>query len=62
MQGMGWVALEEVKWGDEEHNWIKPGHLYTCGPGNYKLPSVNDIPLKFKVSLLKVTTSSRSHY
>ncbi|XP_020244476.1 xanthine dehydrogenase-like isoform X2 [Asparagus officinalis] len=53
MQGLGWVALEELKWGDADHKWIKPGNLYTCGPGTYKIPSVNDIPLKFKVSLLK---------
>uniref|UniRef100_A0A1D1XDN3 xanthine dehydrogenase n=1 Tax=Anthurium amnicola TaxID=1678845 RepID=A0A1D1XDN3_9ARAE len=53
VQGMGWVTLEELKWGDADHRWIKPGHLYTCGPGTYKIPTVNDIPLKFKVSLLK---------
>lgn len=53
VQGLGWVALEELKWGDPAHKWIAPGHLFTCGPGNYKIPSVNDIPLKFKVSLLK---------
>lgn len=53
MQGLGWVALEELKWGDADHKWIKPGYLYTCGPGTYKIPSLNDIPLKFKVALLK---------
>lgn len=54
MQGMGWIALEELKWGDSSHKWIRPGNLFTCGPGAYKIPSVNDIPLKFKVSILKV--------
>ncbi|KAF6158613.1 hypothetical protein GIB67_040127 [Kingdonia uniflora] len=53
VQGMGWVAMEELKWGDAEHKWIPPGYLYTCGPGTYKIPSVTDIPLNFKVSLLK---------
>nr|CAB3495496.1 unnamed protein product [Digitaria exilis] len=53
IQGLGWVALEELKWGDNNHKWIRPGHLFTCGPGAYKIPSVNDIPLNFKVSLLK---------
>ncbi|XP_058072218.1 xanthine dehydrogenase 1-like isoform X2 [Magnolia sinica] len=53
VQGMGWVALEELKWGDPAHKWITPGFLYTSGPGSYKLPTVNDIPLEFKVSLLK---------
>ncbi|KAI3520468.1 hypothetical protein L1887_09906 [Cichorium endivia] len=53
VQGMGWVALEELKWGDDAHKWIQPGFLFTSGPGNYKIPSVNDVPFKFKVSLLK---------
>ncbi|PNT74501.1 hypothetical protein BRADI_1g15800v3 [Brachypodium distachyon] len=53
IQGLGWAAMEELKWGDDNHKWIRPGHLFTCGPGSYKIPSVNDIPLKFKVSLLK---------
>ncbi|XP_065866854.1 xanthine dehydrogenase 1-like isoform X2 [Euphorbia lathyris] len=53
IQGLGWVALEELKWGDSAHKWILPGCLYTCGPGSYKIPSINDVPLKFSVSLLK---------
>ncbi|KAG2539897.1 hypothetical protein PVAP13_9NG506500 [Panicum virgatum] len=60
IQGLGWVALEELKWGDQNHKWIRPGHLFTCGPGAYKIPSVNDIPLNFKVSLLKVIHSSKA--
>ena len=54
IQGLGWVALEELKWGDGAHKWIPPGCLLTCGPGAYKIPSINDVPLKFNVSLLKV--------
>ncbi|KAI8526222.1 hypothetical protein RHMOL_Rhmol13G0291700 [Rhododendron molle] len=53
IQGLGWVALEELKWGDAAHKWIPPGFLYTCGPGSYKIPSLNDVPFKFSVSLLK---------
>nr|GMD12939.1 xanthine dehydrogenase 1-like isoform X1 [Ipomoea batatas]GMD16352.1 xanthine dehydrogenase 1-like isoform X1 [Ipomoea batatas] len=53
IQGLGWVALEELKWGDPAHKWIPSGCLLTCGPGNYKIPSVNDVPFKFNVSLLK---------
>ncbi|KAJ4979755.1 hypothetical protein NE237_010535 [Protea cynaroides] len=60
VQGLGWVALEELKWGDAEHKWIPPGHLYTCGPGSYKIPSVNDIPLKFNVSLLKGVPNAKA--
>ncbi|XP_038983377.1 xanthine dehydrogenase-like isoform X2 [Phoenix dactylifera] len=53
VQGLGWIALEELKWGDADHKWIRPGNLYTCGPGSYKIPSTNDIPLNFKVALLQ---------
>ncbi|KAM7523403.1 hypothetical protein LguiA_013305 [Lonicera macranthoides] len=53
IQGLGWVALEELKWGDAAHKWIPPGCLFTCGPGSYKIPSVNDVPFKFNISLLK---------
>ncbi|XP_048444791.1 xanthine dehydrogenase 1-like isoform X2 [Pyrus x bretschneideri] len=53
LQGLGWVALEELKWGDPAHKWISPGCLYMSGPGNYKIPSINDVPFKFSVSLLK---------
>ncbi|KAJ7980772.1 putative Xanthine dehydrogenase [Quillaja saponaria] len=53
MQGLGWVALEELKRGDGAHKWIPPGCLFTCGPGSYKIPSANDVPFKFDVSLLK---------
>ncbi|XP_031281562.1 xanthine dehydrogenase 1-like isoform X2 [Pistacia vera] len=53
IQGLGWLALEEMKWGDAAHKWIPSGHLYTCGPGSYKIPSLNDVPFKFNVSLLK---------
>ncbi|KAL0419584.1 UNVERIFIED_CONTAM: Xanthine dehydrogenase 1 [Sesamum radiatum] len=53
VQGLGWVALEELKWGDAAHKWVPPGCLYTSGPGTYKIPSINDVPFKFYVSLLK---------
>lgn len=31
--GMGLTCLEELKWGDKAHPWIKPGTLFTRGPG-----------------------------
>ncbi|KAG2484282.1 hypothetical protein HYH03_016926 [Edaphochlamys debaryana] len=52
IQGMGWLVLEELMWGDKQHPWIRPGHLFTKGPGTYKIPSVNDIPVDFRVQLL----------
>ncbi|KAI5017616.1 hypothetical protein ZWY2020_042504 [Hordeum vulgare] len=60
IQGLGWAAMEELKWGDDNHKWIRPGHLFTCGPGSYKIPSINDIPLNFKVSLLKGVPNPRA--
>ena len=62
IQGMGWVALEELKWGDKDHEWIRPGHLFTKGPGAYKIPTVNDIPPDFRVSLLKNSSNPRAVY
>ncbi|KDD74612.1 molybdopterin-binding domain of aldehyde dehydrogenase, partial [Helicosporidium sp. ATCC 50920] len=52
VQGLGWACLEEVVWGDVAHPWVPRGQLYTRGPGTYKIPSVSDIPLDFRVSLL----------
>jgi hypothetical protein len=58
VQGLGWTILEELKWGDPAHPWVRPGHLFTQGPGTYKIPTVNDIPIDFRVSLLKVRTDT----
>jgi hypothetical protein len=37
VQGMGWLCLEEMIWGDKAHPWVKPGHLFTKGPGTFGL-------------------------
>lgn len=37
MQGMGWSCIEELVWGDGQHAWVKPGQLFTRGPGTYKV-------------------------
>ncbi|KAL8129334.1 hypothetical protein V2J09_018489 [Rumex salicifolius] len=60
IQGLGWVALEELKWGDGAHKWVPPGHLYTCGPGSYKIPSINDVPFKLNVALLKGAPNAKA--
>eukprot|EP00271_Cylindrocystis_brebissonii_P015376 TRINITY_DN3802_c0_g1_i1.p1 TRINITY_DN3802_c0_g1~~TRINITY_DN3802_c0_g1_i1.p1 ORF type:complete len:1384 (-),score=303.69 TRINITY_DN3802_c0_g1_i1:1396-5484(-) len=52
VQGLGWAVTEELKWGDAAHKWVRPGHLFTQGPGTYKIPSANDIPTDFRVTLL----------
>ena len=53
VQGFGWCTMEELVWGDKSHPWVKPGKLFTCGPGTYKIPSFNDVPLDMRVYLLK---------
>lgn len=44
--------MEETSWGDSEHRWIKPGQLFTKGPGTYKIPSFNDVPADMRVKLM----------
>jgi xanthine dehydrogenase large subunit len=45
VQGLGWVTTEEISWDAE-------GHLLTHSPDTYKIPTANDIPKDFRVSLL----------
>jgi xanthine dehydrogenase/oxidase len=38
-QGMGWGTIEEVVYGDDDHQWVRPrGTMFTTGPGTYKIP------------------------
>jgi xanthine dehydrogenase molybdopterin-binding subunit B len=60
LQGMGWLCLEELQWGDKQHAWVRPGHLFTKGPGTYKIPSANDIPVDFRVALLRDAPNVRA--
>jgi len=53
IQGLGLFTMEELIFGDNQHVWIPKGHLLTKGPGNYKIPSGNDIPDEFNVHLLR---------
>ncbi|XP_033729801.1 xanthine dehydrogenase/oxidase-like [Pecten maximus] len=46
VQGYGWVTMEELKFSPE-------GHTLACGPVDYKLPGVRNIPRRMKVSILK---------
>jgi len=41
---MGWSTMEELIWGDGQHKWVRPGMLFTRGPGTYKIPAFNDVP------------------
>ncbi|KAG9294304.1 hypothetical protein G9A89_021663 [Geosiphon pyriformis] len=46
IQGVGWCTLEESL-------FFPNGHIFTRGPGNYKIPGFRDIPQDFRVSTLQ---------
>ncbi len=51
---MGWCTLEEMIYGDKDHQWVRPmGRTFTTGPGTYKIPAFNDVPEAFNVSLME---------
>ena len=53
-QGMGLTTMEEVVWaGPGEIAWLPSGVCFTQGPGTYKIPSFNDVPVDFRVTLLR---------
>ncbi|CAM9182611.1 unnamed protein product [Hapterophycus canaliculatus] len=52
IQGYGWCTMEETSWGDSEHRWVRPGQLFTKGPGTYKIPAFNDVPSDMRVKLM----------
>jgi xanthine dehydrogenase/oxidase len=52
LQGVGWLTIEEYLKGNEYNKWIPPGKIQTTGPGRYKIPSFNDIPIQFNVGFL----------
>uniref|UniRef100_A0A7R9U4K0 FAD-binding PCMH-type domain-containing protein n=1 Tax=Pinguiococcus pyrenoidosus TaxID=172671 RepID=A0A7R9U4K0_9STRA len=52
VQGLGWLTTEEAIWGDKNHQWVRPGQLFSRGPGFYKIPAANDVPKDLRVHLL----------
>jgi xanthine dehydrogenase/oxidase len=52
--------LEEIVHGGPAHPWVPPGALLTRGPGAYKLPTANDVPLDFRVELLRDAPCART--
>ena len=46
IQGVGWCTIEEIK-------YDRNGKMLTHSPDTYKIPTVNDLPLDFRVNLLK---------
>jgi len=53
VQGVGWCTLEELV-------TFPNGYIFTRGPSTYKIPSFNDIPIDFRVSLLSDAPNSRA--
>jgi xanthine dehydrogenase large subunit len=45
VQGMGWCTTEDLKWDNS-------GNLMNHSPDTYKIPSIKDIPIDFRVELL----------
>eukprot|EP00604_Paraphysomonas_vestita_P000034 CAMPEP_0174825658 /NCGR_PEP_ID=MMETSP1107-20130205/42974_1 /TAXON_ID=36770 /ORGANISM="Paraphysomonas vestita, Strain GFlagA" /LENGTH=945 /DNA_ID=CAMNT_0016057477 /DNA_START=1478 /DNA_END=4315 /DNA_ORIENTATION=+ len=61
VQGYGWCTIEELVWGDKEHRWVREGQLFTRGPGTYKIPSFNDVPGDFRVTLMNKSNKRAVH-
>ena len=51
MQGMGLFTMEQCVY-LEGSKGAQRGQLFTTGPGTYKIPSCQDIPVDFRVELL----------
>eukprot|EP01088_Endostelium_zonatum_P016468 TRINITY_DN4462_c0_g1_i2.p1 TRINITY_DN4462_c0_g1~~TRINITY_DN4462_c0_g1_i2.p1 ORF type:complete len:1424 (+),score=366.72 TRINITY_DN4462_c0_g1_i2:55-4326(+) len=51
LQGLGWLTTEELVYGDREHKWVRPGWNKTNGPGNYKIPTMDDVPREWNVKI-----------
>ena len=63
VQGLGLFTMEELIWGDHsQYKWVKPGTLFTRGPGTYKIPSFNDVPIDLRVELLSDAPNPRAVY
>jgi xanthine dehydrogenase large subunit len=52
IQGLGWLATEELVWS------LETGALQTAGASTYKLPSLGECPDVFEVTLLSRATES----
>ncbi|CAF2816169.1 unnamed protein product [Rotaria sp. Silwood2] len=63
VQGVGLFTMEELIWGDhKQYQWTKSGALFTRGPGTYKIPSFNDVPIDLRVELLSNAPNPRAIY
>jgi xanthine dehydrogenase/oxidase len=52
-QGLGLFTMEECV-------FLKDGKMFTTGPGTYKIPTANDIPIELNVALMDRTPNPRA--
>lgn len=60
LQGVGLFTTEELVWGDAAHPWVRPGTLRTVGPGGYKIPTANDVPIAMHIELYEGGRNSKA--
>ena len=46
VQGAGWLTCEELLWGSD-------GELLTVSPDTYKVPAISNVPLDFRVTVVR---------
>ncbi len=51
---------DEIGAGGWGHEWLRPGTCFTRGPGTYKIPSFNDVPVDLRITLLGGTPNPRA--
>ena len=49
VQGMGWLTSEELRWNEQ-------GRLLTDAPSTYKIPTVGEVPVDFRLQLFQRPT------
>lgn len=64
IQGVGWLTSEELlhRLGVIDGQLKRTGRYFTCGPGNYKVPSIYDIPVEFNLNLMKGQNNNKVVY
>ena len=58
-QGLGLVTLEQCVYLEGDQH-TQRGMTITIGPGSYKIPTVNDVPVELNVSLLDRTPNPKA--
>ncbi|XOV85134.1 MAG: xanthine dehydrogenase molybdopterin binding subunit [bacterium] len=53
IQGVGWLTTEELHWNDA-------GVLQTHAPSTYKIPTISDVPVDFRVNILESVANQKA--